>query len=646
MALYDARGNLALASNAVSRAFFEHDAFDNPIVVSDGWLSVTNKPDAFGRPLQIQHPDGLAETFARNASGAVTSATDRAGQTADFTYELGRLATASAYLDNGSGPSAAATESISYDWQMDAKAITDTLTRPAESYALDAQGRVKTVTNMEGQTMTINYLIGPLMASVTRFDGVVVTNIYDSSANLVSTKIIGSPALDTQMTFRPNGQPLTISNPSSQIALGYDAYGRADSWTHTFQSAYSAAARHDSGAASYDNDGNATNSVLTFGTTQSPQSIANTYSYDSAGRLDSMSSTAGGVSVSRKYDARGLLASESNNVVATSYAFDSLNRLTNITYRNSASGTQIASFGYTLDSLGRVVQKTTSIGGQTSSDTYAYDTLGRLVAENAATFAYDLAGNRTGAGGTTYSYANNKLTMTGYSHDAAGNMTRKELMEYGWNNAGQLTSMGHMQLPTLRAKYEYDVLGRLASYTKAPDLPAAKTTLYVYDGDQIIADTDKNGELLKTYVWGAGVDNLLAVTVHSGNAQATYYPIKDHLGSVLALVDGSGVIAAQYSYDTCGKALSKTTIPELSDFRYLWQCREYSELGGLYYFRARWHNPQAGRFISKDPIGLLGGMNFYAFCGNDPVNFRDPYGLCPGIRKSLFFRAALDSSSD
>ena len=47
----------------------------------------------------------------------------------------------------------------------------------------------------------------------------------------------------------------------------------------------------------------------------------------------------------------------------------------------------------------------------------------------------------------------------------------------------------------------------------------------------------------------------------------------------------------------------------------------------LYYMRNRWYEPQSGRFLSEDPIGLAGGINQYAFAGNDPVGGRDPLGL-------------------
>jgi RHS repeat-associated protein len=47
------------------------------------------------------------------------------------------------------------------------------------------------------------------------------------------------------------------------------------------------------------------------------------------------------------------------------------------------------------------------------------------------------------------------------------------------------------------------------------------------------------------------------------------------------------------------------------------------------YRRNRSYDPQTGRFTQEDPIGLAGGMNLYGFAGGDPVNFSDPFGLCP-----------------
>jgi RHS repeat-associated protein len=71
--------------------------------------------------------------------------------------------------------------------------------------------------------------------------------------------------------------------------------------------------------------------------------------------------------------------------------------------------------------------------------------------------------------------------------------------------------------------------------------------------------------------------------------------------------------------------------------RYLWQGREYDPVTKLFYFRARWYDPAVGKWISKDPIGISGGLNLYAFCANNPLNFVDPLGLLEAISAHNFW---------
>jgi RHS repeat-associated protein len=67
-------------------------------------------------------------------------------------------------------------------------------------------------------------------------------------------------------------------------------------------------------------------------------------------------------------------------------------------------------------------------------------------------------------------------------------------------------------------------------------------------------------------------------------------------------------------------------IGEASENPFQFTGREKDETG-LYYYRARYYSPEMGRFISEDPIGLPGGMNFYLYTINSPVNLNDPFGL-------------------
>jgi RHS repeat-associated protein len=62
--------------------------------------------------------------------------------------------------------------------------------------------------------------------------------------------------------------------------------------------------------------------------------------------------------------------------------------------------------------------------------------------------------------------------------------------------------------------------------------------------------------------------------------------------------------------------------------------------GGYVYLRNRWYDPQTGRFLSQDPIGLAGGVNLYAYAGNNPASFSDPFGLCPPEWMCMAMRAA------
>ena len=122
------------------------------------------------------------------------------------------------------------------------------------------------------------------------------------------------------------------------------------------------------------------------------------------------------------------------------------------------------------------------------------------------------------------------------------------------------------------------------------------------------------------------------MTSFGATATNTYYAIKDHQNTVIALVDTSGTVVESYEYDAWGNtrvfnaAGIELTASAIGN-RYCFQGREIDWVTGLYYFRARWYNPETGRWISKDPIGIAGGLNLYAFCGNNPVNFTDPFGL-------------------
>ena len=70
------------------------------------------------------------------------------------------------------------------------------------------------------------------------------------------------------------------------------------------------------------------------------------------------------------------------------------------------------------------------------------------------------------------------------------------------------------------------------------------------------------------------------------------------------------------------------------------------DASGLLYRRNRYYNPEQGRFIQEDPIGLAGGLNLYGYANGDPVNFSDPFGLCPMCYVAFEVAASIYDAGD
>ena len=106
------------------------------------------------------------------------------------------------------------------------------------------------------------------------------------------------------------------------------------------------------------------------------------------------------------------------------------------------------------------------------------------------------------------------------------------------------------------------------------------------------------------------------------NGTVRYYQAAA-LESVITLTDQTGTVKTQYTYDPFGNV---SVLGEASDNPFQYTGRE-NDGTGLYYYRARYYSSELQRFISEDPIGLTGGINVYAYVGNDPAKRKDPTGL-------------------
>ena len=190
------------------------------------------------------------------------------------------------------------------------------------------------------------------------------------------------------------------------------------------------------------------------------------------------------------------------------------------------------------------------------------------------------------------------------------------------------------------AEYAYDYLGRRVSktdYTLSP----IRSTLYCYDGDQIIAEYDGSGNLLRKFIYGPGIDE--PIMMIDASTSSRYYYHYDGLGSVVALSNNDGEIVETYSYDVFGTAIirdasgSVISVSSVAN-SYMFTGREYDSETGNYCYRARYYKPSIGRFLQTDPIGYKDSTNLYQYCMNNPVDLLDPYGLsvgAPGMAESL-----------
>jgi RHS repeat-associated protein len=136
------------------------------------------------------------------------------------------------------------------------------------------------------------------------------------------------------------------------------------------------------------------------------------------------------------------------------------------------------------------------------------------------------------------------------------------------------------------------------------------------------------------------------IVVNGGETK--YYYHFDGLGSVVALSDNSGNIVEKYSYDVFGAATirdSNNSVLSVSSVAnpYMFTARAYDSETGLYYYRARYYSPDIGRFLQTDPVGHTTGLNLYTYCGNNPLNWSDPYGLRKG---EPWYVGIMDSTRD
>jgi uncharacterized protein RhaS with RHS repeats len=121
------------------------------------------------------------------------------------------------------------------------------------------------------------------------------------------------------------------------------------------------------------------------------------------------------------------------------------------------------------------------------------------------------------------------------------------------------------------------------------------TSVYAYDGDNLVEETNSAGAVVARYAQTQRIDEPLAML----RSSATSYYHADGLGSITSLSGGAGSLAQTYTFDSFGKQTASSG-SLTNPFQYA--ARESDSETGLYFYRARYYDPSSGRFLSEDPL--------------------------------------------
>lgn len=208
---------------------------------------------------------------------------------------------------------------------------------------------------------------------------------------------------------------------------------------------------------------------------------------------------------------------------------------------------------------------------------------------------------------------------TTYTYDANGNVTSKTENGVVWTYIYEARNLlREVQRDGLLIEsYNYDHQGR-----RIKKAGSGSVVRYVWDDDKILLETDDTGNTIAKYEYAS--DRLLSVT-HVTEGLAYY--LFDGLGSPVSLIKPDGSLAARYSHDAWGSLRSQAGA---SSSPFLFTGHQFDKATGLYSARARYYDPEIGRFFTEDPaVGdpmMPTSMHEYAYANANPTIFTDPTG--------------------
>lgn len=598
---YNSRNLLSRKSTLLGDTTFQYDSLGNPTSVRDPRGNITRYTyNSIGAVTKVISPDAGTTTYVNDARGRPVVETRPGGQPIAYSYDpLGRLVSMIGagvskefiydQCDNGAGRLCVAVDasgtSVSVNYTPSGVLASQTTITPtrlsAVEWTYDSQDRVKTMTYPSGLKIVNGYDSAGRLASVWELTGTssyrpVVTSISHKPFGPIVGMTVGSRAYSTPVD---SDYRRTSTSVPGLLSLSY-AY-------------------------------NSRGMLKSVVDSRAP-SLSQYFDYDSAGRLSTVMHGSDVVpSKSQKYffdDNGNRDRIVHNSAYTESYWTDSTSNRLN---RVSVLGVQK---NLTYDIAGNVTQQTW--GGNTHR--YQYDSFGRMIA---------FLGNGT--------VTTNPLAISGpvgaaiYGYNAFNQRTSKLSLDVpldevnGTGDLGILSTL-LLQKTIRRQEFVYDLSGILLEESDVGIVDLNELTPVVYS---------------YVYVGGQPVARLKGTGTEVGSTEYQYI-YNDHLGRPQWMMTGNTSLwyADNYPYTRVTHDPANGYGYETLNLGYPGQY--YDSESGLYYNWNRYYDPSTGRYLQSDPIGLAGGLNTYAYAGNNPISFVDPFGLAC-VDKSMLANGAI-----
>ena len=608
--------------------------------------TTTTTRDAYAEPVTTSVPNMAASTTAYDSHGRLSSSTQgtfvQNGTSFPQTYMYG--------YDAHGYPSSTTDPMGNVTSLLNTLAGRSTHTMTPDGYGgtrdlvatYDGDGNLASLTLPKGEVHDMTYTAADALASYAppSLGAGTWTTGYDYTTDGLAAHEYRPDGTTVTYAYDSAGRLSTTTAPVGSVVRGYDATtGHLTSLSANWLDSVNE-------ALSFGYDGFLETRMTWSGT------VAGTvgFGYDDNFRVTSR--TVAGASASFGYDDDGLLTNAAGMTITRD---PSNGRITGSTlggvtdtYGYDANGllaSYVASFGNALlysetietrDGLGRITQKTDRYAmNEVHVWTYAYDAAGRLTdaTEDGALsghYDYDADDNRTkrtAADGT----------VTVGSYDAQDRLTAYGGTTYTYGANGELQTKTDAGGTT---EYTYDSFGDLRNVTP----PTGSAVDYVIDGLNrrvgrkvggtlvqgllyqnqlnVVAELDGSGNLVAQYVYGTKGNVPDVKTDGTG----TYRILSDHLGSPRLVVNtANGTVAERMDFDEWGNVTADTA-PSTTPFGFTGGL--YEAPTGLVRLGARDYESATGRWVSKDRLRFAGGQsNIYVYAGDDPIDEVDPTGL-------------------